>query len=53
MRYFAMTDQEEITLIGDFEDIQEAFDKEPSGTHWVFSEEGLRQFADKIEEILK
>jgi hypothetical protein len=51
-RWFAMLDTGELVEI-DAYTINEAFEKEPANTHWVFSEGGIREFVASALELLK
>jgi len=53
MKYFAMLDTEEVVLIGEYGDINDAMNDEPANTHWVFSEQSLIDLRDNINEVLK
>ena len=54
MEYYALTVQQEIVRLGDFDDINEAFDDEPPGTVWVlvFNKDGLRDLITSAKEAL-
>lgn len=52
MRYFAMTDDEQIVPLGDHEHITEAFDNEPENTQWVFSEKSLNALIGRATAAL-
>lgn len=52
-RMFAMLDSEAIILIPDSDTYEAAFAKEPSNTHWVFTEEGLRKFVAAAQAVLE
>lgn len=52
MKYYALTDLEFIVPLGECTGITDAMDKEPSGTLWTFSEEGLFELRSKITKAL-
>lgn len=52
IKYYALLDTEGIVALGECEDIGEAFEKEPQNAHWLFSENGLRDMLNKIQEVL-
>lgn len=52
IKYYALLDTEEIVALGECADIGEAFEKEPQNAHWLFSENGLRDMLNKIQEVL-
>lgn len=52
-RYFAMLDTEACVEIEGATTYEEAFNKELAGTHWVFTEEGLRKFVAAAQQALQ
>ena len=51
--YFAMLDTEECVQIEGATTNEEAFEKEPPGCHWIFTDEGLRNFIESAEAALQ
>lgn len=47
-----MLDTENVVEIEGVGTYEEAFDKEPDNTHWVFTEEGLRAFVQDAIRVL-
>lgn len=52
MKYFAFTDDQKIRLIGEFEHISDAMDREPGNAVWIFSETDLRALGIDIAKAL-
>jgi hypothetical protein len=52
MKYFAMLDTEDVVEITDATTYEEAFEREPANTHWVFTEDGLRRFIESATRVL-
>lgn len=52
MKFYAMLDDQTVEVI-EAESWTEAADKESTNTHWLFSEEGLREFVANAQAALK
>jgi hypothetical protein len=52
MRYFAMLDTERILLIPNATTFEEAAENGFANTHWIFHEDGLRQFVARAQAAL-
>lgn len=52
MKFYAMLDDQSVQVVV-ADSFNEAFDKEPPNTHWLFSEEGLREFLVNAQAALK
>ena len=52
-RFFAMLDTENCVEIEGATTYEQAFEKEPCGTHWMFTEEGLRKFVEEAHKALE
>ena len=53
-RYFAFLDTEDVVFLGRFNTIGDAMDADPHGNSlWVFNEDSLRCFAQRIDAALK
>lgn len=51
-RYFALTDDEHVVDLGECADFDEADDKSPQNTHWIFNLAGLEQVRDDIYALI-
>jgi len=51
MKFYAMLDDNTVETI-EADTWTEAADKEPSNTHWLFSEDGLREFVANAKAAL-
>jgi predicted dienelactone hydrolase len=52
MRYFAMLDTEKIRPLGECASVDEAYEKEPGSSHWMFDEMTLRAFIAEAQAAL-
>lgn len=52
MKYYAMCDDNTVVAV-DGDTWTEAAENEPANTHWLFSEEGLREFIANAQDALK
>ena len=52
MRFFAMLDDNTVVVV-EGDTWTEAADNEPQNTHWLFSEDGLREFIANAKDALK
>jgi hypothetical protein len=50
--YWAWTDDGKLVPLGLCEDFNEASEKEPGNTHWVFSRQGLEEFRVELDREL-
>ena len=49
--YWAWTD-EELVPLGICQDFDEAYEREPPNTHWIFTRQGLEEFYEEIKREL-
>ena len=52
MKFYAMLDDQTVQIV-EADSFSQAIDKEPPNTHWLFSEEGLREFLTNAQAALK
>ena len=52
MKFYAMIDDQTVQVV-EAASWTEAAEKEPANTHWLFSEEGLREFVTNAQAALK
>ena len=52
MKFYAMLDDQTLEVV-EADNWTDAADKEPANTHWLFTEEGLREFITNAQDALK
>ena len=52
VKFYAMLDDQTVQIV-EADSFSQAIDKEPPNTHWLFSEEGLREFLTNAQAALK